>query len=324
MTTGSRAAKAPSLPVHHRPPAMWAVGLSVCAHQGLGSWVSISGLGYQKTPKWCLWLPGMKGDSWGWVWWQGYFCASSAYFCESSALPYKRRHQSALKYKVFWFGLWGPVSFLVPCNFGAQPAVQQQCSCHMLICLMSFSHQKAASGGKCEAELWLHGLSRTGLSCRCERSAKQAWYSSTAVWLWVVGWVFLLWLEALSPIALVLPSVLPHGAYFISLQGYDLRWKDEIATLDGAFMSQWLVWAIWFPQVEPFPAVHRSMATLGAGPCSLLHSGFHVVTCFSRPSAWHAIMRHLINSSAALKRVNLCDKALLLVSQSVSALPAQK
>lgn len=46
--------------------------------------------------------------------------------------------------------------------------MQQQCSCHVLIYLMSLSHQKAARAGKCEAELWLPGLSRPGLSCRCE------------------------------------------------------------------------------------------------------------------------------------------------------------
>lgn len=151
-------------------PAMWAVGLSVCAHHGLGSWVSISGLGYQKTPQDALWLHGMQRDSWGWVWWQDYFCAPSTSFCESSALSYRTKCQCTQVQEILVNSLRGPVDFSVPlpCNFGAQPAVQQQCSCHMLICLMSLSHQKAAREGKCEAELWLHGLSRTGLGCRCE------------------------------------------------------------------------------------------------------------------------------------------------------------
>lgn len=161
-----REAQAPSLPLQHRPPATWAVGLSMCAHHGLG---------YQKTSQHGLWLPAMKGDSWWWVWWQSYFCAPSSYFWESSALPYKRRCQCTQVQEILVNGLWGPAGFPVPlpCSFGAQPAVQQQCSCHMFICLLSLSHQKAAREGKCEAELWVHGLSRTGLSCRCERKHKK-------------------------------------------------------------------------------------------------------------------------------------------------------
>lgn len=57
---------------------------------------------------------------------------------------------------------------------------------------------------------------------------------------------------------------------------------------------------------------------------SCVHSGFHVVTCLSYPSAQHTITRHLINISAALKRANSCDKALLLVSQAAPVRLAQK
>lgn len=121
-----REAQAPSLPLYHRPPAMWAVGLSQGAHHGLGSWVSIGGLGYQKTPQHGLWLLGIRGDSWGWVWWQGYFCAPSANFCESSSLSYKRRCQCAQVQEILVNSLWGTVGFSVPLpfNFRVQPAVQ--------------------------------------------------------------------------------------------------------------------------------------------------------------------------------------------------------
>lgn len=69
-------------------------------------------------------------------------------------LSLTREDISAPKYKKFW--LLACEVLLISqylCNFGAQPAVQQQCSCHMLICLMSLSHQKVAREGKSEAEL---------------------------------------------------------------------------------------------------------------------------------------------------------------------------
>lgn len=48
-----------------------------------------------------------------------------------------------------------PASFSVniPYNLGDMIAVQQQCSCHMLICLMSLSLQKATRKSKCETKL---------------------------------------------------------------------------------------------------------------------------------------------------------------------------
>lgn len=161
---------------------MWAVDLRVCAchSSSLGSSVFISDLGYQTHPHPGIWVPDKKGSRLALrlgVMTGLFLCIFNIFLWIFNPPLRGKTLVSTQVQDILDFSLRGAGQFLSASilRFWGQGAVQQQCRCHMLICLMSLSLQKAASESKCETELWFHGFSRIGLRCRCERAAKQAW-----------------------------------------------------------------------------------------------------------------------------------------------------